>query len=425
MPEISIPTQPNDDGSGNFTRVTSRSGRTRALHLIIQPAGDHFKIQGIGNLLDVFEDWEDEIPLTQTELWYESAAIRRTWQETAVEAKHKGKQPLMRQWDLSQDPEPEFVKRLLGPLAVAGSQLFERIFFPCTLTGRKFERLNALGEVLRSMPPQWFRVTSAEFFAPWNLMYSGDPGLDGTDARREGFWGYQHLVEHSTKAHTEARPFDDVDPFQLAAHFDTEIDTTLKVRCNQAMFDLLGRYEIDPAYRNSKSELYNAMRSGQTKEHVLYFCCHAHAGQDSRLELTDRNPIAPAEIKRWMHKGSFERRPIVFLNMCEGSQVNAKFYQGFVEVFLDKGASAIVGPQTEIPAVFAGQFASRFFEEFFGGGRRTVGEILYALRREFLDKYNNPLGLLYSLYRGADLYLSESLPLKQAASVVAPGVVQT
>jgi hypothetical protein len=386
--------------------------------LIIQPSGDHFRIQGIGNLLDMFEDWEDEIPLTKAQLWSEVAAIRQTWQEAAVAMKYKGSQPLMKRWDLSQDPE--FIGRILGSLAVAGSRLFEMIFFPSTVTGKKYERLNALGEILRSMPPQWFRITSAQFFAPWNLIYSDLPGLDGAKAKKEGFWGYQHLVEHAPRAHNETRAFDAAVPFQLAAHFDTAIDTALNVRCNQAMYDLLSRYDISPTYRNYKSDLYTAMESGETKEHVLYFCCHAQVGQDSRFELTDRKPITPAEIKQWMRQRSFDRNPIVFLNMCEGSQVNAMFYQGFVEVFLDKGASAIVGPQTEVPAVFAGQFASRFFEEFFGGGKRTVGEILLDLRREFFDRYHNPLGLLYSLYRGADLYLSDSLPLREGMNAATP-----
>jgi hypothetical protein len=108
------------------------------------------------------------------------------------------------------------------------------------------------------------------------------------------------------------------------------------------------------------------------------------------------------------------------LNACQGAQLNSVFYQGFANTFLSRDASAVIGPQTEIPAVFAGEFARRFLDAFFAGGRdrdgnlvRQVGSILWDLRREFLDRYNNPLGLLYSLYRGADVFLPTALPKKR------------
>jgi len=408
MPEILIPIRPNEDGSGNFTHFPAATSTARALHLIIQTCGDHFRIQGIGNGLDELEDWEAEIPMTQAQLYGEILAIRETWQEATVTI-HNGRKPLMTEWNVS--AVPEFQRKILGPLAVAGAKLFNGIFFPASISGNKHERLNALGTVLRDMPSQWLRITSPQFFAPWNLIYSHDPGFEGEEACKVGFWGYQHLIEHATRARNEVRAFSDAKPFQLAAHFDTAIDATLNVRCNQAIYDLLAHYDIEPTYRNTKKELFEALAE-VSKEHVMYFCCHAQAGKDSRLELTDRKPITPADIKQWMDKRFFEKNPIVFLNMCEGSQVNTMFYQGFVEVFFDRGASAVVGPQTEVPAVFAGQFASRFFEDLFAGNKRRIGHILFDLRREFFDKFCNPLGLLYSLYRGADLYLPAGLPLK-------------
>jgi hypothetical protein len=53
--------------------------------------------------------------------------------------------------------------------------------------------------------------------------------------------------------------------------------------------------------------------------------------------------------------------------MCEGSQVNPKFYQGFVEVFFDRGRERRNEIQTEVLAAFAGQFPTRFLEEFLAG----------------------------------------------------------
>ena len=69
------------------------------------------------------------------------------------------------------------------------------------------------------------------------------------------------------------------------------------------------------------------------------------------------------------------------------------------------GASGVIGPQIDIPAVFAAEYAMRFFKGLLGvdnGGPEPVGILMRRLAREFIDKHNNPLGLAYSLYRGMD-----------------------
>jgi hypothetical protein len=79
----------------------------------------------------------------------------------------------------------------------------------------------------------------------------------------------------------------------------------------------------------------------------------------------------------------------------------------------------VLGTVTEIPAVFAGRFPQCFFDEFFQGGidqsgkaLRSVGHVMFELRRRFLDVHNNPLGLLYTVYYGADAYLEKAMPKK-------------
>lgn len=63
-----------------------------------------------------------------------------------------------------------------------------------------------------------------------------------------------------------------------------------------------------------------------------------------------------------------------------------------------------------MPAVFAAAFAQRFFEGFLSGNGTYVriGPLLRSLTQEFVTKDKNPLGLVYSLYRGADCYVDWS-----------------
>ena len=140
---------------------------------------------------------------------------------------------------------------------------------------------------------------------------------------------------------------------------------------------------------------------------------------ESHIVLTDRPKskrdkahwITPSEIHSWLGFKNFSYCPLVFLNICDGGQfAPTRIYKDFGPTFLGHGACSVIGPLIDIPAIFAGEFASRFFEEFFRGGQdASVGEILYKLRYQFFNDYKNPLGMVYSLYRGADIYLKDSV----------------
>lgn len=57
----------------------------------------------------------------------------------------------------------------------------------------------------------------------------------------------------------------------------------------------------------------------------------------------------------------------------------------------------------ETPALFAIEWAKRFFDRFLKG--ESVGEIFLALRKEFYEQNRNLMGLLYALYVDGDTRL--------------------
>jgi hypothetical protein len=406
----------NSNGFRSLSEIDERNQK-RKINLIITEEGSRFHIRGVGDGLDAFENWEDDIPLSKQELWAAVQKCRQAWQ-TAVKSSENGGLPL--QDGVKQTPE--LLGQILPSLALAGSRLFETIFFP--IDAQKYPGLANLGHRLRELTAEgsiWIRVTSECCFAPWSLMYSRDPGYDGKDTCKEGFWGYEHLVEHVPKAGSITNCLRGEGTLRFASHLDTNIDQSLGVECNVLIDNLLRRYEqLNSEARNDKPTLYKALKSSPHNEHILYFCCHGVVGgdpavlsfTDNQLELTDKQPITAADIKSWMQDGTFTNKPLVFLNMCQGAQIDSPFYRAFAETFLAKDASAVIGPETDMPAIFAGQFACRFLDRFFAGGQFTVGSILFDLRRNFVDQFNNPLGLLYSLYRGADVRLENALPKK-------------
>jgi hypothetical protein len=426
----------NDRSNGFSTLRGSRTtNRRRDINLIIKPSGSTFEIRVQTPLqsFDTKTSWEDTLQLTPQSLWGAAQIARHAWHEVAVDLKIGNAFPLQERWDFSNDAGLR--AKLLPRLALAGSILFRQIFFPRDTTDRnKFQRLREIGNILQKESNEkslWIRVTSGEFYAPWNLIYSKDLADDGSDATPEGFWGYRHVIEQAPgDGSLEPDPqFDH--PLQIGVQMDENIDSKLNVPCNAPVLALLDSYAdgaIHKETRNNSAVFKKALGAACLLDDILYFCCHAVAEGDnttfrmgeSQFSLTDGVAITPAEMDLCLKENVFQRGPIVFLNACQGAQLNSVFYQGFANTFLSRDASAVIGPQTEIPAVFAGEFARRFLDAFFAGGRdrdgnlvRQVGSILWDLRREFLDRYNNPLGLLYSLYRGADVFLPTALPKKR------------
>jgi hypothetical protein len=108
-----------------------------------------------------------------------------------------------------------------------------------------------------------------------------------------------------------------------------------------------------------------------------------------------------------------KRQPIVFLNMCQSAELLPSRSRGLVHVFLDHGASAVVGTECPMTAVFANAFAEQVFNSLFGGD--DIGTALWTARRYFLnDKLRNPLGLAYTLYGRAVHRLGAGPICKQA-----------
>ncbi|MGO9083091.1 MAG: hypothetical protein ACLQDY_29370 [Streptosporangiaceae bacterium] len=354
------------------------------------------------------------LPVTKAMLWGAVQDCRAAW----VQAVNRY---------LTELRAPAHQVSLLRDLAEAGSKLFQFIFFPEDDAHSELRSVFRVFNKHLHESELWLRVESSAFFAPWNLLYSKEvPLTSGSDLDPSGFWGYQHLIEHvpydagSQRYEPNTRPGD---PYRMSLQLDTNLDADFRVPVIEPVTTLLGGYntaQLTQRPRPSRDELAQALRGGPRDDQFMYFCCHAEVdGFDaavnlapSWLNLSDRpdNRIKPNDITFWLFDQMLEDHPIVFLNACGGAQLNSTFYEGFAKVFLSRQAASVIGPQTEVPALFAGEFARCFLQEFFQGGpNNSLGLVLHRLCRRIWDDYCNPLGLVYSLYRGADVYLPEAI----------------
>ncbi|MBC8076441.1 MAG: CHAT domain-containing protein, partial [Chloroflexales bacterium] len=78
-------------------------------------------------------------------------------------------------------------------------------------------------------------------------------------------------------------------------------------------------------------------------------------------------------------------------------EMSALLYSGLVPYLIQKGARGVIGTEVDTPALFAAEFAKRFFQRFLTE-QIGLGQLMLELRREFVEKHNNISGLFYSLY---------------------------
>ncbi|GAQ51412.1 hypothetical protein [Streptomyces acidiscabies] len=74
------------------------------------------------------------------------------------------------------------------------------------------------------------------------------------------------------------------------------------------------------------------------------------------------------------------------------------------------GAGGVLGPQIEMPQVFAAEYAYAFVTRYLGAAD-TAGEIAHTLARHFADTFHNPLGFAYALHCGMDRRLERAAPV--------------
>ncbi len=160
--------------------------------------------------------------------------------------------------------------------------------------------------------------------------------------------------------------------------------------------------------RTRRNELTDALADARTDDQIVYFYCHAESagladagGPDaSQLILSDM-PVSLADLNLDAPTSThLAGKPLIFINACESAQMSSAFYDGFVPYFMAKGARGVVGTECNTPALFATEWAARFFERSSKASRSA--KCFSVLRREFLEQHGNPLGLIYAVHCDGD-----------------------
>ena len=340
---------------------------------------------------------------------------RSTWMDAVVHWQRR--RPLLFKFGPLEHPfqervqnEPALLREAAPALARAGAELFKVLFDDGDT------RLKEIGRRLReasARSPLTITCYANHFFIPWGLLYTCPDGkafpAEG-EADPNGFWGYRHVIEHSVDRFPPTTGLATVNgKLRLGYNYDSRL--LRQVKKQLAAFGARSELELVP--RTRWSELVQAFQSQPYPDGLSHFYVHCHGSGPQlqaqyvppRFEI-DQRPVTAADLSAWI-RGKLSPMPFFLLSACEGGQMNTLFYATFARELLERDAQGIVGPQIDIPMVLATRYAERFVELLLSSERppKRVGEIVRMLTQEFWDQAHNPLGLVYSLYRGADSFV--------------------
>jgi hypothetical protein len=381
-----------------------------------------------------------------TEMFGLAEECRNTWKSELVDRKARTEVdgvtkfglPFQDKWDFQ---DTGLLVDIVPRLARAGENLFTSIFEQnCD------EGLKEIGQTIRRLmgsADQSVAITSDKLFQPWGMLYthpveSEELADDGSNWVKNGFWGYRHIVQQTPKnyKHENCIQPDADGSIRSSVNFDDRLAISLQLPIIDQHIEFLNSLGAK-IKRTKKSELEQVFkRNRRNLERILYFYCHGHGsgGGSSMnlnppyLELTDGS-VSAFDFQRWADGSKLPTSPLVFINACQGGQMTTMFYESFAVELLNEGAVGLIGTQIDVPAVFAVQYAKEIFQRFFdrtNTQKQRLGPLVKKVNQKLWDENNNPLGLVYSLYRGIDCFIDWSkTPVADALASTTPNSVSS
>ncbi|WP_369233617.1 CHAT domain-containing protein [Streptomyces sp. R21] len=421
------------DPSEGFTRLPDELAQGPDITVSLDVlAGDRIRARLYGPAVPSLYGTEHRVDLSVRPAEVRSAAARLCgrWKELLVDfqplaadgrpaAGSGPDRPYASLVDLRDRPTGELYD-IVDELALAGSELLFG-----TLLGGTDPRVERFGTYLADAlaAREGLRIRfDSELHVPWPMvcLRPEDVPLTRPIAGPAGlfplFLGHRHQIEQTGGAYPwlGGRHEAPVVP-TVSLNHDTRVDRKGRTRAAEVAAVLAK----DTCFveRTTRAELVRALADGGLCEQVMYFWCHGHFVPNGSqpavlaLKLTDGTAIdahTVRERRRSFGDGS-PFQPFVVLNACHAGVPAAGGDPAFLgSALIHAGARGVLGPQIEMPQVFAAEYALEFLTRYLRGAE-TAGEIAHAVARHFADELRNPLGFAYALHCGMDTRLERAL----------------
>lgn len=146
--------------------------------------------------------------------------------------------------------------------------------------------------------------------------------------------------------------------------------------------------------------------------HIVHFACHCYTNKkfDDDWEIELGRPVARLKVTLYDLRQGFLKdatstdiRPLVFMNACGTSVINATTSASFQEWFLANGHRGFIGTETAVPDKVAAVFAQGLYNALLDG--QPLGQAMVLARRRLIENCSNPLGILWVIQADPRLQL--------------------
>jgi hypothetical protein len=317
--------------------------------------------------------------------------------------------------------DPIIARQTTVDLADVGNQVWSLLFDG----PRTPDDLRQFAACLRDLPTGstvQVVLDNPQVIIPWALLYDKPGPITADTLDWSGFWGYRYRFDVLV-------PGNYPDPLitdnPLGLHFVFNDDRALHLFTQeQARFvtSELGSAQCQVDW-GEVGFLARMLNPGDAA--LLYSYCHGtHTSGavqeralvgESALIFSSGRRTRLVDLKR-LGGEPLPRRPLVFVNACEGATQDAFYYDGFMPFFIEQqGARGFIGTEVKVPTRLAHDFALEFLHRFAQG--QEVGTILWELRRHYLDTHNTILAFNYSLYGLGETRLAQPLVEVEASGI--------
>lgn len=381
----------------------------RQISLLVEEEGEHYVLTMTKPYMRAVRLGLDKRQLASRIEELRKKLLEVVNQKVDADGKKNGRRVFQDAIDIPQ----AYAHAAMQSLAALGYHLFYDLFLSANAGSATREVGEMLRQALRAEQCR-VQVTSRNFPVPWAMMYLATDFSEDKPADPKLFLGLRHILEQNPDMEAGwANPVipSDHPTLHVSLNVNREIDAEFKgpyVSQQIAYWQQFPHDRVECVVRDTGREFATALQKA-ADDQLLYLYCHAaspeqgegEGADDACLVFEGNTRLTLRELKERAPKArTLRKAPLVVINACESAAVSPLMYDGLLPYFIVKGARGVIGTECSVPALFASEWARRFFESFLAG--KSLGEALLELRQEFLHKHNNILGLLYEAYCDGD-----------------------
>jgi CHAT domain-containing protein len=250
------------------------------------------------------------------------------------------------------------------------------------------------------------KICERDFSLPWEIFCSSS-----SDENITNLWGQRYVIQKHFPLNSNVylfptrkitRPQISLAVLRDLPYVNDEITFFQNLySTGQIYLNILRDLKSSDDYEILEVEMDEVRSFFESEQDIAHFACHLHlsdSADSSSLIISDDFYLTPNLLDKY--KVKLEGKPLLILNTCDSGILNPLQMSGFISYMIRyAGTIGVLATECKIPSEFASAFAQEFYKNFLEQGM-TIGKAVFYSRQTFLSsEYNNPLGLLYSMYQ--------------------------